>query len=254
MQSSTRPTPPLAMNRVSTLTHGMPPGFVQPALENGRLSSAFHREGPDGRYHRPADRNGGGALGVYTRAQGKQQDAWQAQGYGVGSNPNNVQMVLDPNLLQTRPGWRASSIDNMGKVPGASQSDLLELKDGNPLERTTELWSKQTEPRRNQAFNTSVSGRRPQKQNEQVHWEHIPLDGNLRGMVTTSPQSFNQMMQLPGAWRSGLPLPQASHGIQGLGYVPVGNGRVPVVQTTPTASQANALKLSGITDTDGNVR
>ena len=254
LAQSNRPTPPLAMDKISTLTHGMPPQHVQSALENGRLSSAFHREGPQGHYHRPADKNGGGALAVYTRAQGVEQSSWQAQGHGVGSNPNNVQLVLDPKLLQQGNDWRASTTDNMGKVPGSTAKDQAGLPQGNPLQRTKPLWGKQSETARNEALNTTVTGKKPHTQNEQLHWEHIPLEGNLRGMVTTSPETFNQLMQTPGARQSGLRLPSGHNGIQGLGTIPVGNQRVPVVQTRPDASQAKALELAGITDKDGKVR
>jgi hypothetical protein len=254
LAQSNRPPQPLQMDNAASLTHGMPPQHVQSALENGRFSSAYHRQGPAGPYHRPADRNGGGALGVYTRAQGTQQDRWQAQGYGVGSNPNNVQMVLSPTMLQNNPGWRASSTDNMGLVPGATRQNQANLPPGDPLQRTTPLWQRQTESARNDAFNNSIAGRNNRTQNEQVHWEHIPLQGNLRGMVTTSPATFNQMMQLPGAQPSGLRLPSGPNGIQGLGTVPVGNQRIPVVQTAPDAPLSNALKLGGIADPDGKVR
>ncbi|MCP3102288.1 hypothetical protein LZ198_25795 [Myxococcus sp. K15C18031901] len=255
MRPSNQQAPALDMNNAATLTHGMNPNFVRPALENGRLSSAYERLGPNGNYHRPADRNGGGALGVYTRAQGVGQDTWRAQGHGVGSNPNNAQLVLNPNLLQNNPNWRASTTDNMGRVPGSTAANQAALPPGNPLQRTRPMWAQQTENGRNQNFNNTVAGTQPHQQNEQVHWQSIPLNnGNLRGILTTSPQTFNQMMQIPGAQPSGLRPPSAGNGIQGLGTVPVGNQRVPVVQAEPNSSQANALKLGGITDSTGHVR
>ncbi|MFP2957896.1 hypothetical protein ACLEPN_08705 [Myxococcus sp. 1LA] len=247
--------PALNTNRVSTLTHGMPAAYLKPALENGQLSSAYNRQGPNGDYsRRPKDAEGGGALGVYTRAQGTHQDKWQAQGYGVGSNKNNAQLVLNPNLLQNNNGWRASTTDGMGKVPGSSRDDQHGLPQGNPLQRAP-LWSKQSEAERNTAFNTTVSGRQSKVQNEQVHWQNIPLNnGNLRGVVVTSPQAFNTVMQTPGAWKSGLPLPTARSGISDLGYIPVGNQQVPVVGTKGETSQASALKLAGVLDKDGHLR
>lgn len=245
--------PPLRLDNTAALTHGIPPGFVGSALDNGRLGSAYHREGPNGRYHRPADTRGGGALGVYTRAQGTQQDSWQAQGYGVGSNPNNVQMVLSPNLLQNSNRWRASTTDNGGRVPGSRVADQAGLPAGNPLQRSP-LWSRQSEAARNDNFNRTVNGPNPSHNNEQLHWQHIPLQGNLRGMVTTSQDSFDTVMRQPGALRSGLRLPGGPNGIQGLGYVNVGNERVPVVQTAPNSSQASALRHAGISDPEGKVR
>ncbi|AKF85350.1 hypothetical protein MFUL124B02_11450 [Myxococcus fulvus 124B02] len=245
--------PPLRMDNTAALTHGVPSSFVGSALDSGRLSSAYHREGPNGHYHRDADKRGGGVLGVYTRAQGTQQDSWQAQGYGVGSNTNNVQMVLTPSLLQNNNGWRASTTDNDGRVPGSIVGHQVGLPTGNPLQRSS-LWSKQTEAARNNNFNRTVNGPNPSHNNEQLHWQHIPLRNNLRGMVTTSPDAFDTVMRQPGAWRSGLPLPSGPNGLQGLGYVNVGNRPVPVVQVAPGSSQASALRQGGISDPDGKVR
>ncbi|QSQ15714.1 hypothetical protein [Myxococcus landrumensis] len=64
------------------------------ALQKGHLGSAYLREEPGGTYSRAADKNGGGALGVYTRAVGTDQATWPAQGYGVGSNDSKVQPVV----------------------------------------------------------------------------------------------------------------------------------------------------------------
>ncbi|MCP3063684.1 hypothetical protein LXT21_33410 [Myxococcus sp. K38C18041901] len=245
--------PPLRLDNTAALTHGIPSSHVGTALANGRLSSAYHREGPNGRYSRQSDMRGGGALGVYTRAQGTQQDSWQAQGYGVGSNPNTVQMVLNPTLLQNNNRWRASTTDNDGRVPGSIPADQNGLPPGNPLHRAS-LWSKQNEAARNNDFNRTVNGPNPSYNNEQLHWQHIPLQNNLRGMVTTSQNSFDTVMQQPSAWRSGLPLPSGPNGLQGLGYVNVGTQRVPVVQVAPDSSQASALRQGGISGPDGKVR
>lgn len=249
---STRPVPPLNMDKVSCLTHGIHPDFVLSTLQSGQLSSAYQREGPAGRYSRDADKNGGGGLAVYTRAVGTEQTQWRAQGYGVGSNADKVQMILKPSLLES-PGhaWRASSMDNMGLVPGAPRTEQAKIpKGGSPL-NARPLWGFQTESGRNSAFNSSVTGSTLQVNNEQLHWEKIPLEGNLKGMVCTSQASFDKMMNLPGAYRSRLPMPQ---GLLGLGSVVVGDQRVPIAFTQGNLSLASTLQLSGIANSSNQVR
>ncbi|MBU8900878.1 hypothetical protein DRW03_15535 [Corallococcus sp. H22C18031201] len=225
----------------------MAPEHVASALEQKQLTSAYHREGPEGRYSRPADKNGGGALAVYTRAVGTQQSAWPAKGYGVGSNDSRVQLILSPNVLQTpNHGWRASSTDNGGLVPGATKNDQVGLPQGDPLKRTKQLWGKQTESGRNGAFNATVNNSSIQANNEQLHWEKVPLEGNLKGMVVTSPASFETLMKQKGA--------QQTEGVPGRGTIQFGSQNVPVVLAAKNSSLLSTLQSTGIADDNGRVR
>ncbi|MBU8895683.1 hypothetical protein DRW03_20330 [Corallococcus sp. H22C18031201] len=267
LAKGTRESKPLSIDKTACLTHGMSPDFVKDALSNGQLSSAYNRLGKSGKYSRDADRNGGGALGVYTRAVGTEQKGWKAEGYGVGSNADKVQLILSPNFLM-KPGhtfeasssggggteaWRASSTDNMGLVPGAAKKDQVGLPKGDPLTRTKEMWGKQTESGRNDNFNTTVSGSDLKVQNEQLHWEKIPLKDNLKGMVCTSEASFNKMMQIPGSKRSQLKMPEGT-GIQAMGTVFVGDQKIKVALTTPDSSMLSTLRASGIANSNNQVR
>ncbi|MBJ6760461.1 hypothetical protein JGU66_06775 [Myxococcaceae bacterium JPH2] len=264
---STRPVKPLNIDKTACLTHGMSPEFVKDALSNGQLSSAYNRLGKEGKYSRDADRNGGGALGVYTRAVGTEQKDWKAEGYGVGSNADKVQLILSPSFL-TKQGhafeasssggggteaWRASSTDNMGLVPGAAKKDQVGLPQGDPLKRTKQLWGKQTESGRNDNFNSTVGGPDLKVQNEQLHWEKIPLKDNLKGMVCTSEASFDKMMQIPGSKRSQLKMPSGT-GIQAMGTVFVGDQKIKVALASPDSSMLSTLRHSGIANGNNQVR
>ncbi|AGC44025.1 hypothetical protein MYSTI_02709 [Myxococcus stipitatus DSM 14675] len=224
----------------------MAPEHVQSALQQGQLNSAYSRLGRDGNYSREADKNGGGALAVYTRAVGTQQATWQAQGHGVGSNDSKVQLILSPTVLQNpQHGWRASSTDNMGRVPGSTPTHQAGLPSNDPLGRAP-LWSHQTESGRNRAFNDTVNTGGIQANNEQLHWEKVPLEGNLKGIVATSQGSFNTLMGMPGA--------QQTAGVAGRGSVRLGNQDIPVVLTPGNASLVSTLREAGIADANGRVR
>ncbi|MFB1485188.1 hypothetical protein [Corallococcus sp. RDP092CA] len=243
---ASRPQTALKLDDAACLTHGISPEHVQSALQQGQLNSAYSRLGKDGKYSRDADKNGGGALAVYTRAVGTQQNAWKAQGSGVGSNDSKVQMILSPAILQDpNHGWRASSTDNMGKVPGSTTAHQAGLPKNDPLGRAP-LWSRQSESARNSAFNTTVNGRAPQANNEQLHWEKAPLQGNLKGMVVTSSSSFDTLMELPGARRT--------EGQQGSGTVRFGDQDVKVILTDGKRPLLATLKEAGIAGTNGQVR
>ncbi|RKH28781.1 hypothetical protein D7Y11_12925 [Corallococcus sp. AB018] len=236
----------LNLDDAACLTHGISPEHVQTALLQGQLNSAYTRLGKDGIYSRTADKNGGGALAVYTRAVGIEQTSWKAQGSGVGSNDSKVQMILSTAVLENPAhGWRASSTDNMGKVPGSTVVHQRGLPSNDPLGRAP-LWRCQTESARNSAFNATVSGRSPQANNEQLHWQSVPLEGNLKGMVVTSRSSFDMLMALPGA--------QLDEGAPGRGTVRFGEQDIPVLLTDGKNPLLAVLKRAGIADSDGRVR
>ncbi|RKG67907.1 hypothetical protein D7V80_14610, partial [Corallococcus sp. CA054B] len=236
----------LSLDSAACLTHGISPEHVQTALQQGQLNSAYTRLGKDGIYSRTADKNGGGALAVYTRAVGIEQRSWKAQGSGVGSNDSKVQMILSPAVLENPGhGWRASSTDNMGKVPGSTSAHQAGLPVNDPLGRAP-LWSRQTESARNSAFNETVRGRSPQANNEQLHWQSVPLQGNLKGMLVTSRSSFDMLMMLPGA--------RPDEGAPGRGTVRFGEQDIPVLLTDGANPLLGVLKRAGIADSSGRVR
>ncbi|RKG96304.1 hypothetical protein D7V97_35750 [Corallococcus sp. CA053C] len=229
LATSTKPVPKLALENAACLTHGMGADFVKSALDSGHLGSAYLREGPKGNYTRDADKNGGGALAVYTRAVGTGHSDWTAKGNGVGSSDTKVQLILSPTVLQDpKHAWRASCLDNGGKVPGPHPKVPLP-KDGGPLVRTGALWGNQTEAGRNRNFNDTVKGTTSNLQNEQLHWEKVPLQGNLKGMVCTSQASFDTLMKIPNAQRTPGPHPG---GIASQGSVLFGGERIPVALTS----------------------
>lgn len=247
-RTSNKPVPPVNLGGTACLVHGTMPDFVADALEDGHLGSAYRREGPTGKYGRDADKRGGGGLAVYTRAVGTEHTKWQAMGYGVGSNENKVQLILSPEILANpNHTWRASSTDNMGKAPGVTAADLADVKNGNKDTDGWNLWQKQSERGRNQAFNETV---KPQakgafaENNEQMHWEKIPLENSLKGAVCTSQSSFDTLMKIPGATRKS----------DTEGTIPMGEKHVPVIFAAKDTSLLGALKSAGIANDNNQVR
>ncbi|WP_262815062.1 RHS repeat-associated core domain-containing protein, partial [Enterobacter bugandensis] len=164
----------LDINNTLALVHGIKAQFSVTALKEGFLRSAYSRNGPEGHYARDADRNGGGAMAVYTRAVGHAgAGQWKALGNGVGSGVNTVQFVFKPDfLLNPEHVWRASGTDNMGIVPGSTRRQKI-----NAFER----WEQQTESERNRVFMDSVNGSSAIN-NEQLHWEMLSLE-SLRVII-----------------------------------------------------------------------
>ena len=214
----------LAIDRTLALVHGIHPDFVAAALEKNYLQSAYARLGPKGRYGRPSDLRGGGSFAVYTRAVGiGAGKKWSATGSGVGSGKGSVQLVFKPDvLLKPSHIWRASSVDNMGAAPKAGEGTELTAQ---------AKWGLQTLPERNRAFNQSITTDAkggPVGNNEQMHWERLPLDG-LRAVIyrkgTALPKDLKDLLErrrikLIGAGGSDMlrPVLQRAHLIDATGH------------------------------------
>ncbi|MGK0602899.1 hypothetical protein [Yokenella regensburgei] len=210
----------LDLTNVLAIVHGIKIQFSEKALDDGFLRSAYARLGPNPEgYSRDADRNGGGALAVYTRAVSRPGSAkWKAQGMGVGSGEGTVQFVIKPDiLLDPNHIWRASGTDNMGMPPGAKKTDKL-----NSFER----WQRQSEAGRNSAFTGSV-GPKPVENNEQLHWEKLPLEG-LKAIIIRKSEDVPQS------------LAEVSEGLQ-----------VPILFSLPGESLKQVLLKNGLVDKDG---
>ena len=169
-KASDAPVPDLNLNGALALLHGIKAPYASEAIINNALRSQYARNGPESRlYTRDSDRNGGGALGVYTRAVGVKGAAkWKATGMGVGSGDGALQLVIKPDILEDPNHiWRASGTDNMGMPPGANKRDGLNSR---------EKWQLQSNAARNRTFNDTISGDIVAN-NEQLHWAKLPLDG-----------------------------------------------------------------------------
>lgn len=237
----TKPAVAVKLAQTACLVHGMAPEYLAGALASGELGSAYRRVGPFGAYGRDMDKRGGGGLAVYTRAVGTAQRDWQAQGYGVGSSPTKVQLVLSPTFLEANTTWRASSTDGAGKVPGASDADVTAVTRGE--KDVYDLWGAQSERGRALAFNGTVVGPK-QMNNEQLHWERVPLAGNLKAVVCTDPASFATLMAIPSAAQQ-----DASHGT-----VPLGAGHVQVLLMAPTDKLLTKLQAAGLANPGFQIR
>ncbi len=244
-QPGGKAAPNLNLDNAACLVHGLAPEHMASALQEGSLSSAYRRVGPYGSYSRDADKRGGGGLAVYTRAVGAHQNQWQAMGYGVGSNENKVQLILSPEILNKQEHtWRAAGFDGMGMVPGATKSDLVSHGGKSSGPDAWNLWGKQTESGRNNAFNSTIKDAKHVENNEQLHWEKVPLQNTLKGAVCTSPASFQKLMEIPGA--------VAESGTRGT--IPMGEQRIPVLLTGKDTPLLGALKGAGIANEAGQVR
>lgn len=237
----TKPAVAVKLAQTACLVHGMAPEHLAGALASGELGSAYRRVGPFGAYGRDMDKRGGGGLAVYTRAVGTAQRDWQAKGYGVGSSPTKVQLVLSPTFLEGSTTWRASSTDGAGKVPGASDADVAAVTRGE--KDVYDLWGAQSERGRALAFNGTVTGPK-QMNNEQLHWERVPLAGNLKAVVCTDPASFATLMAIPNAARQ-----DASRGT-----IPLGAGHVQVLLMAPTDKLLTKLQAAGLANPGFQIR
>lgn len=238
----------LDTSSASCLVHGINADYVGLALDARELGSAFARSGPNGKYSRTADKIGGGATAVYTRAVGTQHDDWPAKGCGVGSDPiTKVQLVISPAVLE-RPEhvWRASSFDRMGMLPGAETSrSATAIKDVN---KVRSLWEQQSQNDRNTVWNGTVTNAEVPDGNEQYHYQRLPLEGYLKAAVCSSWESFEALMATEGARR--LDPPEGNVG----GYIRVGAQEVQVLCLDGDESLIDGLKAAGIADEDGRVR
>lgn len=167
--------PKIEISQVLALVHGIKIQFSNIRLLDGFLRSAYARLGPEGYYgSRPSDRNGGGALAVYTRAVGiKGAKTYILGKGGVGTGEGTVLFVIKPDiLLDPNHIWLASGSDLLGRLPGTTYSDGL---------KSFGKWEQQSEYARNIAFNESITGNFI-VHNEQMHWECLPLTG-LRAVI-----------------------------------------------------------------------
>lgn len=231
----------------SCLVHGLPPHYAAQALKKKKLTSAYSREGPNGDYKRTSDRLGGGALGVYTRSVGKDQD-WPAKGQGVGSGEGKVQFVMSPEVLE-QPGheWRANSTDGMGFPPGATKAMIPPTNERNGvLEDGRQMWEHQTEADRAAQFDASVSGG-VMANNEQLHYENVPLKGTLKAITCSDKETFDDFVRESGAKMNDAPPPTGM-------CVDLDGEKIPVLLVNPDASLVATLQDAGVADPQGRVR
>lgn len=219
--------PDVNADQALALVHGIHADHVAGAFKNGFLSSAYMREGPYGKYSRPADKTGGGGLGVYTRAVGKAHTRWPAHGQGVGSGDAKIQIVLDPKILTSDAVWRHSSTDLMGNTPGGKAA--RSSRQGNQLD-SFDLWEQQSEAERNDTFNKNISspGSSGFSGNEQMFWERIPLKGNVTAIICKTAKQQEKIIRELG-------------GNPEEGYVIYGGQQIPVIISGKDDTLADAL-------------
>ncbi|MBF0407566.1 MAG: hypothetical protein HQM10_09430 [Candidatus Riflebacteria bacterium] len=228
-----------SLNTTACLVHGLAASYAKMAIEAKFVNSAYYREGPEGSYSRDADKRGGGALAVYTRAVGTRHNEWRVMGYGVGSSDSKVQLILSPAFLLERYGeWRASGIDCMGVVPGAS------LRTTKKEEDCWDMWGKQTEASRNKTFTDTVTASRLIENNEQLIWEKVDLEGTLKAIVCMTPASFNELMTTTGATKT-----TATRGT-----IQMGTQQIEVTIADKSASLLKTLRDIGVANAQSQVR
>lgn len=232
------PAKPIDFEKVSFVTHGLPPRYLAAALGQGQLSSAYSRLGPEpappARYSRPTDARYGGGTGVYTRAYGTDQLV-PATGYGVGSGKGKVQLLMSPAILEDSV-WRASTYDGGGKLPGVTKP--VNLKDANDI---VDAWQQQTEAERNDAFMKTIGPKAVMQNAEQIHYERIPLTGVAKVVVCTHPDDFEGVFKEMG-------------GDAKDGFVTVDGEQIRVLLVDPKADLRKVLFDEGLADADGRLR
>jgi hypothetical protein len=227
-----------SLKTTAFLIHGMAPKFAKMAIQAKVLMSGCYRLGENGAFKRTQDAMNGGVYGVYTRAVGVKQEGWLVMG-GVGASAAKVQLILSPAFLQERyADWRASSNDNMGTVPGATQANT------NKGDDARSLWSKQGELSRNENFlglTVNATGEAP-KNNEQLTWEKIDLPGVLKCIVCQDKKVFEEMVD---------PKDRIS---DKKGTIPFNNGKVLVLLLNPKDKLLPKLKEAKVADANNLVR
>ena len=230
-----------AMEKCSCMVHGIDAKWVESTLKNGALCSGYALRGPTGKYSRDADRNGGGATAVYTRAVGTDQTKWKANGFGVGSNDARVQLVLSPEILE-KPDhvWRASTMDGMGKVPGVTKTIIRAVNNSQTKLDGFNAWEQQTEKDRNYQFESVTKGKMMEN-NEQLHWEKVPLPETLAAVVCSS-----------SAMKTLEPICQTN--AAGEKVIAYAGREIPVIVANKSDNLIDKLKENGVTNAKNQVR
>lgn len=210
------------LEKTSCLVHGMNAKYVNKALTEQNLSSAYRLHGPDeSKYIKKADLRCGGALGVYTRAVGVKQTDWVAKGYSNGSGSGKVQLVLSPVILLERYGeWRHNGMDGLGCPPGMNKNNLIKEKNKD----TWDFWGIQTESGRNKSYEATVKQSSAVNLNEQLFWNNVELRGILKAIVCTDAASYNLLVGNPDGIKVIPP---------NIGYIKFDNGTIPVILANP---------------------
>ncbi len=249
-------------NGTACMMHGIPLQYLREALTNRELTSTYARTGEvrptdEGR---GADKIGGGSTAVYTRAVGVDQD-FPAKGHGVGhsvvpaANASlkqilacRVQLILSPEILNDpEHTWRASAMDNMGKIPDAPPL-TREDKYLSDEDRAFKAWSGQSEAGRNKVFNGTVQGNKARLPNEQLHYMTLPLENVLKGMVVTSQAVFDELIRECGGEVNTDPnVPRA-------GTIRMGDVEIPIIIANGEEPLVQQLKDAKIADANGRVR
>ncbi|MBK8265245.1 MAG: hypothetical protein IPK80_28435 [Nannocystis sp.] len=229
------------VERTACLTHGLLPEHFLHAAEAGELQSPSRR---GEKSKRAGDQRANGGTAVYTRAIGTEHADVPPHVAGVGSGASKVQVIMSPEILEDEDHqWRASTYDRNGSLPGSVPAGKREQDLS-----IEEKWGKQTRSARNQEFNKTVeTGGAAHLQNEQAHYESIPLKGTVRGVVCTGKDAFDKLMASPRATQT-----DATHGT-----IEIDGEQVPVVfvdEAKDDRSLLDVLKDEGIANEAGQVR
>jgi hypothetical protein len=230
-----------SLDTTACLVHGLGADHAKTAIESGIITSAYHREGPKGKYGRIEDKMWGGGLAVYTRAVGVKHSDWPCSGYGVGSGDAKVQFVLSPNfLIASYTEWRASGSDNKGRIPGYP---MVKKK----TDDCWNMWGAQTENSRNENFLNTVNSQKIIESNEQLIWERVELQDALRAIVCHNEDGFKEVMKAKDA---------KTNKDNKTGTVKIGNNTIKVIFADPKTEPLllDVLKKNGIANANNQVR
>jgi len=222
-----------AINKTAYLVHSQPCQYVKSTLESGNLLSSYHFSGPCGRYTRDADRLGGGSTGVYTRAVGINHKKFLAKSYGVGSGSTSAVFVLKPESILKGDNWRCGgAIDGMGKVPGMDENMKKEISNSNLGVDIFNAWEKQTQKYRDINYFGPVDSSVVIENNEQIHWDKIPLKDNLVSIMVSSSHSKAEVKKQFGAKTD----------LDGSLFVMLDDKKIPVIRHGDNAKLLQLLK------------
>ena len=131
-------------------------------------------------------------------------------------------------------------MDGMGKLPGVTRGFLKEVATDPRGPDAFDAWEQQTEKDRNYQFNEAVKAR-PLENNEQLHWESVPLDQSLAALVCSN-SAFSDISHL------------CKQDSDGNHFIPFAGREVPVIVADKSDSLLTKLAQRNVTNGKAQVR
>ncbi len=131
-------------------------------------------------------------------------------------------------------------MDGMGKLPGVTKGFMKEVVTDRSGTDAFHAWEQQSEKDRNYQFNSAVKGNTLEN-NEQIHWEAIPLEQSLAALVC-DPDTLSEL------------LPLCHKNADGNHVIAFAGRDIPVITASQSDHLLSKLNEHGVTNPKGQVR